>query len=47
VSDATTKPHVPEESSRPRTSGDIAVTTRDIGAAMAELARTHPGHRHT
>ncbi len=40
MSDATTTPPVPEESSHPRTSGDIPVTTRDIGAAMAELART-------
>jgi GAF domain-containing protein len=40
VSDATTTPPVPEESSPPRTSGDIPVTTPDIGAAMAELART-------
>jgi len=39
VSDATT-PLVTEESSRPRTSGDIPVTTPDTGAAMAELART-------
>ena len=40
VSDATTTPPVPEESSPPRKSGDVPVTTRDIGAAMAELART-------
>jgi len=40
VSDATTTPPVPEESSRPRTSGDIPAATPDIGAAMAELART-------
>jgi len=40
VSDATTTPPVPEESSQLRTSGDLPVTTRDIGAAMAVLART-------
>jgi len=31
---------VPEESSHPRKSGDIPAATPDIGAAMAELART-------
>ena len=40
MSDATTTPAVPEESSPPRKSGDLPVTTPDIGAAMAELART-------
>ena len=40
MSDATTTPPVPEESSQLRTSGDLPVTTRDIGAAMAMLART-------
>jgi len=40
VSDAPTTPPVPEESSQLRTSGDVPVTTPDIGAAMAELART-------
>jgi len=40
VSDAPTTPPEPQESSRPRESGDIPVTTPDIGAAMAELART-------
>jgi hypothetical protein len=40
VSDATTTPPVPEESSQLRTSGDLPVMTRDIGAAMAVLART-------
>ncbi len=40
MSDAPTTPPVPEESSRPRTSGDIPAATPDIGAAMAELART-------
>ncbi len=40
MSDAPTTPPVPEESFPPRKSGDIPVATRDIGAAMAELART-------
>ena len=40
MSDATTTPPVPEESSPPRKSGDVPVTTPGIGAAMAELART-------
>jgi len=40
VSDAPTTPPVPEESSQLRTSGEIPAATRDIGAAMAELART-------
>ncbi len=40
MSDAPTTPPVPEESSHPRKSGDIPAATRDIGAAMAELART-------
>jgi len=40
VSDAPTTPPVPEESSQLRTSGDLPAATPDIGAAMAELART-------
>ena len=40
MSDAPTTPPVPEESFQLRTSGDVPAATRDIGAAMAELART-------
>ncbi len=40
MSDAPTTPPVPEESSQLRTSGDIPAATPNIGAAMAQLART-------